>query len=85
MLVSWELLQDMTANSKARVKSLKCCCLLPQRGGGICGPWIPDDGEIVTHTVSKAGKMNQLLWTSKVTKKLLCQEKELMSKSSYTK
>ncbi|KAK2868870.1 hypothetical protein Q7C36_000741 [Tachysurus vachellii] len=33
---------------------------------GICGPWIPDDGEIVTHTVSKAGKMSQFLWTSKV-------------------
>ncbi|KAK3533348.1 hypothetical protein QTP70_017171 [Hemibagrus guttatus] len=37
-----------------------------QRGRGICGPWIPDDGEIVTHTVSKAGKMSQFLWTSKV-------------------
>ncbi|XP_056271116.1 uncharacterized protein LOC130194232 [Pseudoliparis swirei] len=34
--------------------------------GGICGPWIPDDGKIVTHTVSKAGKMSQKYWTSKV-------------------
>lgn len=45
---------------------------MSQRGRGICGPWIPDDGEIVTHTVSKAGKMSQLLWTSKVTQKSLC-------------
>ncbi|XP_077306462.1 atrial natriuretic peptide receptor 2-like [Lithobates pipiens] len=33
---------------------------------GICGPWIPDDGKIVTHTISQAGKMTQLNWTSKV-------------------
>uniref|UniRef100_A0A665WHA2 Guanylate cyclase n=1 Tax=Echeneis naucrates TaxID=173247 RepID=A0A665WHA2_ECHNA len=33
---------------------------------GICGPWIPDDGKIVTHTVSQAGKMTQKYWTSKV-------------------
>ncbi|KAM4722976.1 atrial natriuretic peptide receptor 2-like [Rhinophrynus dorsalis] len=33
---------------------------------GICGPWIPDDGKIVTHTVSQAGKMSQRNWTSKV-------------------
>ncbi|KAG9350907.1 hypothetical protein JZ751_024796 [Albula glossodonta] len=38
----------------------------PQKHGGICGPWIPDDGKIVTHTVSKAGKMSQKIWTSKV-------------------
>lgn len=37
-----------------------------QKQGGICGPWIPDDGKIVTHTVSKAGKMTQKYWTSKV-------------------
>jgi hypothetical protein len=37
-----------------------------QKQGGICGPWIPDDGKIVTHTVSKAGKMSQKIWTSKV-------------------
>ncbi|XP_068098156.1 atrial natriuretic peptide receptor 1-like [Hyperolius riggenbachi] len=33
---------------------------------GICGPWIPDDGKIVTHTISQAGKMTQRNWTSKV-------------------
>ncbi|XP_059832286.1 atrial natriuretic peptide receptor 1-like [Hypanus sabinus] len=33
---------------------------------GICGPWIPDDGQIVTHTVSTAGKMSQMNWTAKV-------------------
>lgn len=37
-----------------------------QKQGGICGPWIPDDGKIVTHTVSKAGMMTQKYWTSKV-------------------
>uniref|UniRef100_A0A673LLB6 guanylate cyclase n=1 Tax=Sinocyclocheilus rhinocerous TaxID=307959 RepID=A0A673LLB6_9TELE len=46
--------------------NIHSCPLVLMRGGGICGPWIPDDGEIVTHTVSKAGKMSQLLWTSKV-------------------
>ncbi|XP_043530104.1 atrial natriuretic peptide receptor 1-like [Chiloscyllium plagiosum] len=34
--------------------------------GGICGPWIPDDGQIVTHTISTAGKMSQINWTAKV-------------------
>ncbi|KAM9324675.1 atrial natriuretic peptide receptor 2-like [Gastrophryne carolinensis] len=33
---------------------------------GICGPWIPDDGKIVTHTISMAGKMTQMYWSSKV-------------------
>ncbi|KAJ3585273.1 hypothetical protein NHX12_013994 [Muraenolepis orangiensis] len=32
----------------------------------ICGPWIPDDGNIFTHTISTAGTMAQLNWTSKV-------------------
>lgn len=41
-------------------------CVYHQKEGGICGPWIPDDGKIVTHTVSKAGKMTQKFWTSKV-------------------
>ena len=40
--------------------------LSSQRQERICGPWIPDDGKIVTHTVSKAGKMTQKYWTSKV-------------------
>ncbi|KFZ60510.1 Atrial natriuretic peptide receptor 2, partial [Antrostomus carolinensis] len=34
--------------------------------GGICGPWIPDDGQIFTHTLSTAGKMSQRNWTAKV-------------------
>nr|XP_040040361.1 atrial natriuretic peptide receptor 2-like [Gasterosteus aculeatus aculeatus] len=42
------------------------CPLGLMKQGGICGPWIPDDGKIVTHTVSKAGKMSQKYWTSKV-------------------
>ncbi|XP_042303603.1 atrial natriuretic peptide receptor 1-like [Sceloporus undulatus] len=33
---------------------------------GICGPWIPDDGQIFTHTISTAGKMTQKNWTAKV-------------------
>ncbi|KFP12961.1 Atrial natriuretic peptide receptor 2, partial [Egretta garzetta] len=33
---------------------------------GICGPWIPDDGQIFTHTLSTAGKMSQRNWTAKV-------------------
>ncbi|XP_031441391.1 atrial natriuretic peptide receptor 1-like [Clupea harengus] len=32
----------------------------------ICGPWIPDDGRIFTHTISTAGKMTQANWTAKV-------------------
>uniref|UniRef100_A0A3P8UZ15 Guanylate cyclase n=1 Tax=Cynoglossus semilaevis TaxID=244447 RepID=A0A3P8UZ15_CYNSE len=32
----------------------------------ICGPWIPDDGKIFTHTISTAGKMTQTNWTAKV-------------------
>ncbi|XP_071235120.1 atrial natriuretic peptide receptor 2 [Salvelinus alpinus] len=32
----------------------------------ICGPWIPDDGRIFTHTLSTAGKMTQTNWTAKV-------------------
>ncbi|XP_030640212.1 atrial natriuretic peptide receptor 2-like [Chanos chanos] len=46
--------------------NIHSCPLALMRQGGICGPWIPDDGEIVTHTVSKAGKMSQHYWTSKV-------------------
>ncbi|NXP09329.1 ANPRA protein, partial [Thinocorus orbignyianus] len=40
-------------------------CLSKSRGG-ICGPWIPDDGQIFTHTLSTAGKMSQRNWTAKV-------------------
>ncbi|KAJ8408507.1 hypothetical protein AAFF_G00259210 [Aldrovandia affinis] len=46
--------------------NIHSCPLGLMRQGGICGPWIPDDGKIVTHTVSKAGKMSQQFWTSKV-------------------
>ncbi|XP_031720074.1 atrial natriuretic peptide receptor 2 [Anarrhichthys ocellatus] len=42
------------------------CPLNLMKEGGICGPWIPDDGKIVTHTVSKAGMMSQKYWSSKV-------------------
>uniref|UniRef100_A0A3Q1BBL0 Guanylate cyclase n=1 Tax=Amphiprion ocellaris TaxID=80972 RepID=A0A3Q1BBL0_AMPOC len=46
--------------------NIHSCPLGLMKKGGICGPWIPDDGKIVTHTVSKAGKMSQKYWTSKV-------------------
>ncbi|XP_069006101.1 atrial natriuretic peptide receptor 2-like [Embiotoca jacksoni] len=46
--------------------NIHSCPLGLMKQGGICGPWIPDDGEIVTHTVSKAGMMSQKYWTSKV-------------------
>ncbi|KAI1891988.1 hypothetical protein AGOR_G00149370 [Albula goreensis] len=46
--------------------NIHSCPLALMKHGGICGPWIPDDGKIVTHTVSKAGKMSQKIWTSKV-------------------
>ncbi|TWW57987.1 Atrial natriuretic peptide receptor 2 [Takifugu flavidus] len=46
--------------------NIHSCPLGLMKHGGICGPWIPDDGKIVTHTVSKAGKMTQKYWTSKV-------------------
>ncbi|XP_067846961.1 atrial natriuretic peptide receptor 2-like [Heptranchias perlo] len=46
--------------------NIHSCPLAFMVRGGICGPWIPDDGKIVTHTVSQAGKMSQQNWTSKV-------------------
>nr|XP_057928496.1 atrial natriuretic peptide receptor 2-like isoform X2 [Doryrhamphus excisus] len=46
--------------------NIHSCPLGLMKQGGICGPWIPDDGKIVTHTVSKAGRMSQKYWTSKV-------------------
>ncbi|XP_069798490.1 atrial natriuretic peptide receptor 2-like [Narcine bancroftii] len=46
--------------------NIHSCPMLFMKKGGICGPWIPDDGEIVTHTVSQAGMMSQQNWTSKV-------------------
>ncbi|KAF4096230.1 atrial natriuretic peptide receptor 1 [Onychostoma macrolepis] len=32
----------------------------------ICGPWIPDDGRIFTHTISTSGTMAQTNWSAKV-------------------
>ncbi|XP_078075352.1 atrial natriuretic peptide receptor 2-like [Mustelus asterias] len=46
--------------------NIHSCPMAFMKEGGICGPWIPDDGKIVTHTVSQAGKMSQQNWTSKV-------------------
>ncbi|XP_060933783.1 atrial natriuretic peptide receptor 2-like isoform X2 [Limanda limanda] len=46
--------------------NIHSCPLGLMKQGGICGPWIPDDGKIVTHTVSQAGKMSQKYWNSKV-------------------
>ncbi|KAM8930543.1 atrial natriuretic peptide receptor 1-like [Pelodytes ibericus] len=46
--------------------NIHSCPLAFMKQRGICGPWIPDDGKIVTHTVSQAGKITQLHWTSKV-------------------
>ncbi|XP_034035812.1 atrial natriuretic peptide receptor 2-like [Thalassophryne amazonica] len=46
--------------------NIHSCPLGLMKHSGICGPWIPDDGKIVTHTMSKAGKMSQKYWTSKV-------------------
>ncbi|XP_037104741.1 atrial natriuretic peptide receptor 2-like [Syngnathus acus] len=46
--------------------NIHSCPLGLMKQGGICGPWIPHDGKIVTHTVSKAGKISQKYWTSKV-------------------
>ncbi|XP_044158300.1 atrial natriuretic peptide receptor 1-like [Bufo gargarizans] len=46
--------------------NIHSCPLAYMKQRGICGPWIPDDGKIVTHTVSQAGKMTQMNWTAKV-------------------
>ncbi|KAM5148116.1 atrial natriuretic peptide receptor 1-like [Mantella aurantiaca] len=46
--------------------NIHSCPLEYMKKSGICGPWIPDDGKIVTHTISQAGKMTQLNWSSKV-------------------
>ncbi|XP_043942814.1 uncharacterized protein LOC122814291 [Protopterus annectens] len=46
--------------------NIHSCPLSFMKKGGICGPWIPDDGKIVTHTISQAGKMTQQNWTCKV-------------------
>uniref|UniRef100_A0A7M4FES2 Guanylate cyclase n=1 Tax=Crocodylus porosus TaxID=8502 RepID=A0A7M4FES2_CROPO len=46
--------------------NIHSCPLAFMGKGGICGPWIPDDGQIFTHTLSTAGKMSQKNWTAKV-------------------
>ncbi|KFZ69511.1 Atrial natriuretic peptide receptor 1, partial [Podiceps cristatus] len=46
--------------------NIHSCPLAFMGRGGICGPWIPDDGQIFTHTPSTAGKMSQRNWTAKV-------------------
>ncbi|XP_078070174.1 atrial natriuretic peptide receptor 1 [Mustelus asterias] len=46
--------------------NIHSCPLAFMVKGGICGPWIPDDGQIVTHTISTAGKISQINWTAKV-------------------
>ncbi|XP_053159133.1 atrial natriuretic peptide receptor 1-like isoform X2 [Hemicordylus capensis] len=46
--------------------NIHSCPLAFMGKGGICGPWIPDDGQIFTHTMSTAGKMTQTNWTAKV-------------------
>ncbi|NXI72034.1 ANPRA protein, partial [Anseranas semipalmata] len=51
----------------ANIHSCPLAFMVSIRGkGGICGPWIPDDGQIFTHTLSTAGKMSQRNWTAKV-------------------
>ncbi|KAJ1218311.1 hypothetical protein NDU88_005894 [Pleurodeles waltl] len=46
--------------------NIHSCPLAFMRKGGICGPWIPDDGQIFTHTTSTAGTMTQTNWTAKL-------------------
>ncbi|XP_063810516.1 atrial natriuretic peptide receptor 1-like [Pseudophryne corroboree] len=46
--------------------NIHSCPLSFMGKGGICGPWIPDDGQIFTHTLSTSGKMTQGNWTAKV-------------------
>uniref|UniRef100_A0A8D0G9H7 Guanylate cyclase n=1 Tax=Sphenodon punctatus TaxID=8508 RepID=A0A8D0G9H7_SPHPU len=65
--------QDCPSNWKD-ANGENCCvhhanihsCPLAFMVSGICGPWIPDDGQIFTHTLSTAGKMTQTNWTAKV-------------------
>ncbi|KAK5618329.1 hypothetical protein CRENBAI_019399 [Crenichthys baileyi] len=48
--------------SKLKIHS----CPMGYMTESICGPWIPDDGRIFTHTISTTGKMTQTNWTAKV-------------------
>ncbi|XP_032883737.1 atrial natriuretic peptide receptor 2-like [Amblyraja radiata] len=46
--------------------NIHSCPMAFMKKGGICGPWVPDDGKLMTHTVSQAGKMSHQNWTTKV-------------------
>ncbi|KAM7366688.1 hypothetical protein PAMP_016103 [Pampus punctatissimus] len=46
--------------------NIHSCPLGYMTSESICGPWIPDDGRIFTHTISTSGKMTQTNWTAKV-------------------
>ncbi|XP_024144591.1 atrial natriuretic peptide receptor 1 [Oryzias melastigma] len=46
--------------------NIHSCPLGYMASESICGPWIPDDGKIFTHTISTSGRMTQTNWTSKV-------------------
>ncbi|XP_068164905.1 atrial natriuretic peptide receptor 1-like isoform X2 [Antennarius striatus] len=46
--------------------NIHSCPLAYMMSESICGPWIPDDGKIFTHTISTSGKMTQTNWTAKV-------------------
>ncbi|KAM6960253.1 atrial natriuretic peptide receptor 1 [Tautogolabrus adspersus] len=46
--------------------NIHSCPLGYMTSASICGPWIPDDGKIVTHTISTSGKMTQTNWTARV-------------------
>ncbi|XP_071799685.1 atrial natriuretic peptide receptor 1-like isoform X2 [Asterias amurensis] len=35
-------------------------------GGGICGPWVPPDGDIFTHTESQVDSLNHTEWSTVV-------------------
>ncbi|KFP28985.1 Atrial natriuretic peptide receptor 2, partial [Colius striatus] len=61
---SWKDANDK--NCCVHHANIHSCPLAFMGRGGICGPWIPDDGQIFTHTLSTAGKMSQRNWTAKV-------------------
>uniref|UniRef100_A0A3Q2Y5M5 Guanylate cyclase n=1 Tax=Hippocampus comes TaxID=109280 RepID=A0A3Q2Y5M5_HIPCM len=46
--------------------NIHSCPLAYMTSESICGPWIPDDGKIFTHTISTSGKMTQTNWSAKV-------------------
>ncbi|XP_057711388.1 atrial natriuretic peptide receptor 1-like [Corythoichthys intestinalis] len=46
--------------------NIHSCPLGYMTSESICGPWIPDDGKIFTHTISTSGKMTQTNWSAKV-------------------